>query len=91
MSICVDLTNAYKAPKLTASCVILGIIANILPMYARTEHGIEKSTIGFILLIRSLGAATGYVILGRTKFWHFRPLPMIIGLSTLLVPILTLP
>ena len=76
---------------LFGTCVVLGVVANIFPMYARTELGINKSTVGFILLIRALGAAAGYVVLGRTKFWHFQPLPMIAGLTTLLLLVLTLP
>ncbi len=60
-------------------------------MYARTDLGIEKGTVGILLLIRALGAGLGYVLMGRTTFWHFRPIPMISGVAAAAVAILLLP
>jgi len=64
---------------------VLGVIITVFPMYARDVLGMSKSTIGVLLLFRALCTALGFVILGRTTFWHFRPLPMITGLALLAV------
>ena len=73
------------------NCVIVGVVFNIFPMYARTDLGIDKSTVGILLLIRAFGAAVGYLILGKTKFWHFKSLLMVAGLSAMLLLVLALP
>ncbi len=64
---------------------VLGVIITIFPMYARDDLGLSKSTIGILLMSRALCTALGFVILGRTMFWHFRPLPMLAGLALLAV------
>jgi DHA1 family multidrug resistance protein-like MFS transporter/DHA1 family quinolone resistance protein-like MFS transporter len=62
---------------------VVGVIITVFPMYARDVLGMSKSTIGILLLCRALCTALGFVILGRTTFWHFRPLPMVTGLALL--------
>lgn len=56
-----------------------GVIAAIFPVAAREELSMAKSVIGLLLLVYSLLNTTGFVILGRTAFWHFRSLPMLVG------------
>jgi DHA1 family multidrug resistance protein-like MFS transporter/DHA1 family quinolone resistance protein-like MFS transporter len=68
---------------LFASYVVFGIIVTVFPMYGRTSLAISKSTIGILLLFRPLFGVLGYILLGRFHFWHFKSLPMIIGLGLL--------
>jgi predicted MFS family arabinose efflux permease len=64
---------------------VLGVIITVFPMFARDDLGLSKSTIGALLLFRALCTAIGYLILGRTTLWHFRPAPMTAGLALLAV------
>jgi len=64
---------------------VMGVIITVFPMYARDDLGLSKSTIGALLLCRALCTAAGYLLLGRTTFWHFRPAPMTAGLALLAV------
>jgi len=58
---------------------VVGVILNIFPVYARTDLGISKSLVGLALQQRAIFATVGFIVLGRTSFWHFKPLQMIIG------------
>ncbi len=83
-----DRSTALRYPAwvgLFVTYTVVGVIITVFPMYARDDLGISKSTIGILLLCRALCTALGFVILGRTTFWHFRPLPMITGLAILAV------
>jgi DHA1 family multidrug resistance protein-like MFS transporter/DHA1 family quinolone resistance protein-like MFS transporter len=64
---------------------VLGVIVTVFPMFARDDLGLSKSTIGALLLCRALCSAAGFLVLGMTSFWHFRPLPMTAGLVLLVV------
>jgi len=68
---------------LLVTYTVLGIIITVFPMYARDELSLSKSAIGTLLLVRALISALTYVVIGRTKFWHFRALPMSSGLALL--------
>jgi len=76
---------------LFGTCVVLGLVLNIFPMYARIDLGIDKGTVGILLLTRALGAGLGYVLMGRISFWHFKPVPMISGVAAVALAILLLP
>jgi predicted MFS family arabinose efflux permease len=76
---------------LFAIYTFLGVIITVFPMYARDDLGLSKSTIGILLLCRSLCTAVGFFILGRSAFWHFRPRPMIVGLILLAILALWMP
>ena len=52
--------------------IILGIMGNIFPLYARDHIGITESQVGLVLLARSLFGAFGFIITGKTLFWHFK-------------------
>ena len=69
---------------------VLGVIFTVFPMYARDDLGLSKSTIGALLLCRALVSALTFLALGRWSFWHFRPLPMSVGLGLLTVFVLVL-
>lgn len=64
---------------LFASFLGSGVIMAIFPIAAREELSMTKSVIGFLFMICSLLNAIGFVILGKTVFWHFRSLPMLVG------------
>ncbi|HIE44247.1 MAG TPA: MFS transporter [Candidatus Omnitrophica bacterium] len=59
--------------------VVTGMILNIFPISAREDLLLSKSVIGLLLLSRALFTTSGFVILGRTTFWHFKTLPMLLG------------
>lgn len=59
--------------------VVIGMVLVIFPVYARDDLSISKSVIGLLLLSRALFMTIGFVVLGRTVFWHFKTLPMISG------------
>jgi predicted MFS family arabinose efflux permease len=59
--------------------VVLGVIANIFPVSARNDLFLSKSTIGFILFLRSLFNTLGFLLMGRLVFWHFKGWPLILG------------
>jgi len=50
---------------------VIGIILNVLPLYMRDTLNIKESSIGIILLNRSLFQLAGFYILGRSRFWQF--------------------
>jgi len=58
---------------------VVGVVLNIFPIYARTDLGMSKNLVGLILQQRAIFATLGFIVLGRTSFWHFKPLQMIIG------------
>lgn len=68
---------------LFATFTVLGVILTVFPMHARDGLGLSKRTIGALLLVRALCTAAGFVIVGRTRFWHFRLAPMSVGLGLL--------
>jgi predicted MFS family arabinose efflux permease len=83
-----DNSTALRFPAwvgLFVTYTVLGVIITVFPMFARDDLGLSKSTIGALLLCRALCTAAGYLILGRTSIWHFRPLPMTAGLALLAV------
>ena len=57
----------------------MGVIVVILPISGRDDLSMSKSVIGLVLLSRALFMTIGFVILGRTAFWHFKSSPMLFG------------
>ncbi len=53
--------------------VMVGVIFNIFPIYAKEQLGISESRVGVLLLIRALFSTICFIILGKTAYWHFRP------------------
>ena len=58
---------------------VMGVILTIFPMAARDVLSLSKSVIGLLLLTRALLATCGFIILGKTTFWHFKTQPMVLG------------
>jgi len=70
------------------SYMVLGIIKNIFPVYARGELIITKHIIGILFLGRALFSTFGFMLMGKTTFWHFKLQYMIlvqIGIVVFLV------
>jgi MFS family permease len=65
---------------LFAAWTVIGVIANVFPLYARESLGLAKSGIGTILLVRALFTTVAFLLLGRLTFWHFRGSAMAVGL-----------
>lgn len=59
--------------------VVFGVLLVVFPVSARDDLSMSKSIIGLVLLSRALFMTIGFVILGRTAFWHFKILPMVLG------------
>jgi MFS family permease len=64
---------------------VIGVIVNIFPLYALGNLQYDKSLIGLLLLNRALFAMFGFLFMGRTTFWHFRPLQMLVAQGFLVV------
>jgi len=63
--------------------IVIGVLVNVFPLYARETLGIAKSGIGVLLFLRSLFTTVAFVLLGRLTFWHFRGAAMAVGLLVL--------
>ncbi len=58
---------------------VIGVILNIFPVYAQADLSVSKSLVGLILQQRAIFATLGFIVLGRTSFWHFKPHQMLVG------------
>jgi MFS family permease len=54
------------------SFVVIGVIINIFPVYARDELFQPKEIIGLLMQSRTFIATFVFIYLGHTTFWHFR-------------------
>ena len=59
--------------------VVFGVLLVVFPVSGRDDLSMSKSVIGLVLLSRALFMTIGFVILGRTAFWHFKILPMVLA------------
>ena len=73
---------------LSGAYIIIGIFNVVFPIHGRTFLGLSESTIGSILLLRTIATALSFAILGRLSMWHHRRSPMI--LSQLLLALICL-
>jgi len=64
---------------LFATYFAMGVIASIFPVIGQDDLLLSRSSIGLLLLVRSLVNAVAFLALGRLVFWHFRVLPMLMG------------
>ena len=64
---------------------VAGVLLIIFPISARNDLSMSKSLIGLLLLSRALFVTLGFIILGKTTFWHFKTLPMLLGQACLVV------
>jgi len=56
-----------------------GIIRAVFPVAALDVLLLSKTTIGALLLVPPFATGLLFVVLGRTRFWHFRATPMLAG------------
>lgn len=63
--------------------VVIGMLLSIFPLYGAEGLGFSKGMIGFLLQVRALCATVGFVLLGRTDVWHFKPHQILFGQAIL--------
>ena len=90
-----DLSTFLRFPSwfgLFTTFVVVGVMINIFPVFCREVLNLNKRLIGFLLLTRTLFATFGYILLGRTTFWHFKSNHIITAqiLLTLIIGLLIL-
>ena len=56
-----------------------GTLSCVLPVDAQESLNLSRSTIGALFCVRGLLNVAGFVILGKTHFWHFKRVPMLAG------------
>ncbi len=59
--------------------VVMGIILNIFPVYARDELHFSRRMVGFLIQSRAVFATIAFALLGRAVFWHYRIGQMVAG------------
>jgi DHA1 family multidrug resistance protein-like MFS transporter/DHA1 family quinolone resistance protein-like MFS transporter len=59
--------------------VVIGVIINIFPVFARDELFLRKEVIGLLMLSRSFIAVFVFILMGHNIFWHFKVSPMAVG------------
>jgi len=52
--------------------ILMGVFANIFPLYAKDELHVSSATVGFALLVRAAFATAGFWLIGRISKWQFR-------------------
>ena len=57
----------------------MGALGAVLPMAGRDVLLFSRRLIGSLLTVRAFANAAAFITLGRTSFWHFRSLPMLLG------------
>ena len=70
--------------------VVIGMIVNIFPVYARDVLILRKEVIGLLMQSRTFIATFVFVFLAHTSFWHFRIVPMVLGQVCLACAVLLL-
>jgi predicted MFS family arabinose efflux permease len=70
---------------MVASYLLMGILSSIFPLFLRDTLGLPESRVGLLLLVQAAFSTACFWLLGRSSFWHFRPLPMILGQAGLTV------
>jgi predicted MFS family arabinose efflux permease len=70
--------------------VVMGVVINIFPVYARDDLLLRKETIGLLMQSRTFIALFVFFILGRTAFWHFRISQMVAGQVVLACVVFTM-
>ncbi len=54
------------------SYMVMGVVFNVFPVYARDVLATSESSVGLILAIRALTTMTGFLLLGRFSVWQFK-------------------
>jgi DHA1 family multidrug resistance protein-like MFS transporter/DHA1 family quinolone resistance protein-like MFS transporter len=78
----VDMSTVLRYPGwigMFTTFVVIGMLINIFPVFARDELLLKKELIGLLMQSRTFIATFVFIVLSQTTFWHFRISPMIIG------------
>jgi predicted MFS family arabinose efflux permease len=67
---------------LFAVYILYSVFNNIFPLYAKDELAMSESGIGFFLLIRAAAMAAGFWVIGRMRFWQFKPVYLPLALAS---------
>jgi MFS family permease len=59
--------------------IVIGVLINIFPVFARDELFLRKEVIGLLMQSRTFISMFVFVFLGQTTFWHFRISQMVAG------------
>lgn len=79
---CNDTSTVLRFPGwigIFTTFIIIGVVINIFPVFARDELLLGKETIGLLMQSRAFIATFVFVFLGHTTFWHFRISYMTLG------------
>jgi MFS family permease len=69
--------------------LVMGVVFNVFPVFARDELNISESSVGLVLTVRSASTALGFFILGRFSSWQFRR-SLLPGMSLAVAAILSI-
>ncbi len=88
-SLSLDRSSGLRYPAwigLFAVYVLYSVLNNIFPLYAKDELAMSESAIGLFLLVRAGAMAAAFWIIGRLRFWQFKPflLPLSLAVVALL-------
>lgn len=79
---CIDMSTPLRFPAwagILTTYVVIGVILNIFPVYARDELHLNGRMVGFLVQFRAVFATIGFALLGKTSFWHYRIGQMVAG------------
>lgn len=66
--------------------LVMGVIFNVFPVFARDELSMSESGVGFVLMLRAMSTALGFYLVGRSTFWQFkRTIMPILSAATALI------
>ncbi len=72
---------------LVSAYAVLGALVVTVPLHARDQLALTESSVGMVLLLRTLAASAGFWLFGRWSGWHFR-ISLIVIAPMLLIPLL---
>lgn len=72
--------------------IVMGVIFNVFPVFARDELALGESAVGLVLMMRALASTAGFLVLSRVTLWQFKraALPALSVLTVLVLIALTL-
>jgi len=62
-----------------AAYAVVAYLSSIMPLWAREDLGLNKTLIGWLLLVRTFATSAGFFVMGRTMVWHYSSRQMIGG------------
>jgi predicted MFS family arabinose efflux permease len=62
--------------------ILYSVFNNIFPLFAKDELAMSESGIGLFLLIRAAAMSAGFWVIGRLRFWQFKPAYLPLALAS---------